>query len=257
MEPDNLRSFKRMEIGELSSVMQEEVEEQYPPIRHPLINRYINYLGQRMAAYDSKMPDFLYKFYVLKTKDINSFSLPSGITYITLGFLSVAQKEEEVLGALAHELAHQKAQHAITLWKARTIGAASSFQKNTFHGDYFNSRYFGKNGFFYYGNGMEYEADRMAVQLLEQAGFHPRSMVLYLERLQEVQVSYPKRLLLWQSTQPDMRTRIQKLKLWLSSRTTTFPSKEKPKSSAGTFKEIKALLRTSLVPKNTSRGKNR
>ena len=240
-----------MELEELNSAMREEVEEQYPPIRHPLINRYVNYLGQRIVAYDDKMPDLLYKFYVLKTKDVNAFSLPSGSTYITLGFLSMAEKEEEVLGALAHELAHQRAMHLTSLWKARTIGAISNFQKSVFRGDYFNSRYFGKNGFFYYGDSMEYEADKIATQLLQQAGFSPKGVLHYLNKLRSIKISHPDRLSLWESTGPPIKIRIEKLKAWLASNPDLQDPKKKVRSSLGTFKEVKALLRNP-VPKGAS-----
>jgi Zn-dependent protease with chaperone function len=60
------------------------------------------------------------KFYVADNPLPNAFALPGGHVVVNAGLLQLADKPEELLGVLAHELAHQTRRHAIR----RNIAAA-------------------------------------------------------------------------------------------------------------------------------------
>ncbi|MGA2175529.1 MAG: M48 family metallopeptidase [Verrucomicrobiota bacterium] len=53
------------------------------------------------------------KFYVLDDPAPNAFALPGGHVVVNAGLLRMADQPEELLGVLAHELAHQTKRHAI------------------------------------------------------------------------------------------------------------------------------------------------
>jgi predicted Zn-dependent protease len=53
------------------------------------------------------------KFFVSKNPEPNAFALPGGFVVVNAGLLRQLDQPDEVLGVLAHELAHQTKRHAI------------------------------------------------------------------------------------------------------------------------------------------------
>jgi predicted Zn-dependent protease len=60
------------------------------------------------------------KFYISNDPDPNAFALPGGHVVVNAGLLRMADQPDELLGVLAHELAHQTKRHAMR----RTVAAA-------------------------------------------------------------------------------------------------------------------------------------
>src|ERR1019366_1791783 len=60
------------------------------------------------------------KFYISDDPEPNAFALPGGHVVVNTGLLQMADQPEELLGVLAHELAHQTKRHAMR----RNIAAA-------------------------------------------------------------------------------------------------------------------------------------
>jgi len=50
-------------------------------------------------------------FYIAEDEDPNAFALPGGYVVITTGMLQLVERPEELLGVVAHELAHVKLKH--------------------------------------------------------------------------------------------------------------------------------------------------
>jgi hypothetical protein len=62
-----------------------------------------------------------YRFYLLDTNEINAFSLPGGLIYVTLGLLQVMEDDDELAFVLAHEMVHNVRKHAIAQYRL-TLG---------------------------------------------------------------------------------------------------------------------------------------
>ena len=52
-------------------------------------------------------------FYIAEDEDPNAFALPGGHVVVTTGLLQMVERPEELLGVVAHELAHVKLKHGI------------------------------------------------------------------------------------------------------------------------------------------------
>src|SRR6185437_9156884 len=53
------------------------------------------------------------KFYILNDEEPNAFALPGGHVVVHTGLLQMTETPEELLGVLAHEIAHETQQHVI------------------------------------------------------------------------------------------------------------------------------------------------
>ena len=72
--------------------------------------------AENLAAIAKPLLDVLprgqhWKFYIVEEKSPNAFALPGGHIVVTSGLLALADRPEEVLGVVAHELAHVMHKH--------------------------------------------------------------------------------------------------------------------------------------------------
>lgn len=156
---------------------------------------YINALGERLVA---RSPDSRqsFNFFLIQDNQINAFALPGGFVGVNNGLLLSAQNESEVASVLAHEIAHVTQRHiarmlaqqkqsqitslaalAVAILAARASSqaaqAAAAFGTASAIQTQLN-----------FTREHEREADRVGVQILEQAGFDPHAMVTFFDRLQ-------------------------------------------------------------------------
>src|ERR1700704_283881 len=103
----NLYSLeKEMALGKQ---LAQEVQRQAKLVDDPLISEYINRLGQNLARNsDAKVP---FSFQVIEGEAPNAFALPGGFVFIYTGLIKIAAEEDELAGAVAHEIAHVAARH--------------------------------------------------------------------------------------------------------------------------------------------------
>ncbi len=66
--------------------------------------KLVTMVGEIAAA--SGRPDVAYDVRLIDTDQVNAFSLPGGIIYVTKGLLASVQSDHELAGVLAHEIAH-------------------------------------------------------------------------------------------------------------------------------------------------------
>jgi predicted Zn-dependent protease len=64
-----------------------------------------------IEAIDSKR--YTFEFHILEDSSLNAFALPGGKMAIHTGLILKAERPEEVLGVMAHELAHVEMQHSM------------------------------------------------------------------------------------------------------------------------------------------------
>ncbi len=80
---------------------------EYPPKLDPALTRYVNSVGQVVAAV-SEVPETFggYHFAVVQSQEINAFSAPGGFVFISRGLLERLKDEDSLAAVLAHEVAH-------------------------------------------------------------------------------------------------------------------------------------------------------
>ncbi len=156
---------------------------------------YVNSLGNRLASRSTDArQDF--EFFLIRDPQINAFALPGGFIGVHTGLILSAQSESELASVLAHEISHvtqrhiarmiaqQKQSQVFTiaaLAAALLLSRASSQAAEA-------AAAFGTAGAIQgqlnFTRANEQEADRVGLQLLDRAGFDPRAMASFFERLQ-------------------------------------------------------------------------
>jgi predicted Zn-dependent protease len=79
-------------------------------LEDPELDEYIDSVGHRLVAHaQDGYEDF--KFFLVKDNGINAFALPGGYIGVNTGLILQTQRESELAGVLAHEVAHVTQKH--------------------------------------------------------------------------------------------------------------------------------------------------
>src|SRR6185312_15914438 len=90
-----------------------EVYKQMPvlPDSSP-ITQYVKRVGRRLVGVIPPEYSWPYDFHVIPQKEINAFALPGGPMFVNVGAIVAAENEAELVGVMAHEMAHVYMQHS-------------------------------------------------------------------------------------------------------------------------------------------------
>lgn len=85
--------------------------------RHPLVEneelqRYVSLLGTGLALQIGRT-ELKYYFSVIDLEDVNAYACPGGYIFITKGAMQVMTNEAQLVGVLAHEIAHVDRRHIV------------------------------------------------------------------------------------------------------------------------------------------------
>lgn len=161
---------------------------------------YLNDLGGTLAA-NALAPQLQFHFFAVNDRSINAFALPGGVIGVHSGLLLSAQSEAEVAAVLAHEIAHvtqrhlarmQEHQSRSQLWLLAALLAGALAASRSSNSDATVAAINAGVGMtasqqLAYSRDFEREADRLGMQYLVAAGFDPRAMPLFFQRLQQEQ----------------------------------------------------------------------
>ncbi|HZM44595.1 MAG TPA: M48 family metalloprotease [Burkholderiales bacterium] len=162
----------------------------------PEVTDYLNQLGQRLAARSLEVRQEFEFFFILDPQ-INAFALPGGFIGVNTGLVLAAQSESEVAGVMAHEISHVSQRHIARMLSQQkqalvtTIASiAAALLLSRVSSDAAQAAFvFGQAGVaqsqLNFTRDHEREADRVGLQLLGDAGFDPRGMATFFERLQK------------------------------------------------------------------------
>lgn len=183
---------EEVQMGENFSRQIEADTAQYPLYKNthdgdaPLIS-YIDSLGSLIAERVDNRQGIEYEFEVVDVDSVvNAFAVPGGFIYLYTGLIKAAETEEEIMGVLAHEIAHVTQRHgARQLVKAygadfvldMVVGDSTALRTVLDAGTYIT--------FLKYGRDNEYQADSMAVEYLIDVNRNPNGMKHFLEYLND------------------------------------------------------------------------
>jgi predicted Zn-dependent protease len=172
---------KEVVIGD---ALMRQLRGQAPIINDPLLDEYIQDIGNRLVA-QAENVKFPYKFFILNSPDINAFAFFGGHIGIHTGLIFNARNESELASVLAHEVSHVTQRHI-----ARKIEAqqkSSPLQIASLLGGILLAAVNPEAGMaaisvgnaaaaqssINYTRQNEKEADRVGIGILAQAGFDP------------------------------------------------------------------------------------
>ena len=190
---DAISIDKEQEIGD---IMMRQLRGQAPVISDPLLEEYIQDLGNRLVAQaqDVKFP---FKFFLINNRDINAFAFFGGHIGVHTGLIFHASDESELASVLAHEVAHVTQRHIARSIKARQksspLQLASMFagillalaDPEAGMAALSASNAAAAQAQINYTRSNEREADRIGLQILSQAGFDPSGAARFFGKLLE------------------------------------------------------------------------
>jgi beta-barrel assembly-enhancing protease len=209
---------------------------------------YLNSLGGRLVAQAPGVRQE-FDFFLIRDRQINAFALPGGFIGMHTGLVLAAQSESEVASVLGHEIAHVTqrhiarmiAQHKQSQTASLAVLAAAILLSRVDSQAGQAAIAFGQAGLVQshlnFSRDHEREADRIGLQLLERAGFDPRAMAVFFERLQRATRVYESGAPSYLRTHPLTFERIADIQ----SRTQSLPYRQVRDSIE--FQLIRAKLR--------------
>jgi predicted Zn-dependent protease len=195
----------RQEVAIGKQINNQLVSREIRLYRNVAINRYVNDIGQRLAQ-NSKRSDIPYTFQVVNDKGINAFATMGGFVYVNAGLVAAADNEAELASVMAHEIGHITERHSIQQMRqsaiARGVASAAGLDRNTMVNIGVELALRRPNS-----RKDEFEADRVGLETMTQAGYAPSAMVSFMEKLLKRGGSIPSFL----STHPNTSDRIKAL----------------------------------------------
>ena len=88
-------------------------------VRDRRLVEYISSIGARLERAAGRAA-IAWQWSVADDPEMNAFALPGGWVYVTRGLLALSNREDELAGVLAHEMAHVLERHAV-----KRVGAAT------------------------------------------------------------------------------------------------------------------------------------
>lgn len=159
------------------------------------LTEYLNSIGQSIVTY-ADQNSAPYTFFIVRDADINAFALPYNFIGVNAGLLLATEREDELAGVLAHEIAHVSQRHivraiadskrmALPLAAAMLAGAAlAAASKQAGQAAMMGSLAASAQHQISFTRANEQEADRVGMQLLAKAGFDPRGMSDFFAKLE-------------------------------------------------------------------------
>ena len=178
---------------------------------------YLTQLGNRLVAHlNTSGVEYPWEFHCVNDRSINAFALPGGYVFVNRGAIETADNEAELAAVMAHELSHVALRHGTNqATKAQAAQAGVGIFGALFGGSTGGALLTQLGSFtaggvlLKYSRGAETQADVMGTQVLYDAGYDPRAMAQFFEKLnQETKGKNPPEFL---SDHPNPENRVERV----------------------------------------------
>jgi len=170
----------RQEV-ELGKQMNDELRGEIRLYRNEAVNRYVQEIGQRLAA-NSDRPNLPFTFQVVDDNSVNAFATTGGFVYLNTGLLKTAENEAELASVIAHEIGHIGGKHLVKQMRQRALASgvatAAGLDRNqavAIGVDLTLNRPRSRQD--------EFDADQRGLRTLARAGYAQSGMVSFMQKL--------------------------------------------------------------------------
>ena len=173
----------------------QQVEQSSHLITDPVVNEYVNRLGQNLSRNSDTHLPFTIK--ILDIEEPNAFALPGGYMFVNAGTILLADDESELAGVMAHEIGHVAACHAARESTRGTMAGIAMIPVVILTGGLAGlgvneaASYGIPAVFSKFGRNFEAQADYLGVQYAYKAGYDPNGMINFFEKLQALEKRRP------------------------------------------------------------------
>lgn len=190
--------------AQIGRMIMQQIRNSGVVVEDPLINEYISEIGHRIAA-QTNDGDHNFTFFVVDDPNINAFALPGGYIGVHTGLIEATRNEDELAGVMAHEVAHVTQRHIARAIHANSrqsilntalmLGAiilgATSGSGEVMEGAIAASQGLAIQQRINFTRSNEYEADRIGIAALADAGYDPHGMASFFEVMSRQQPASP------------------------------------------------------------------
>jgi beta-barrel assembly-enhancing protease len=219
-----------------------QVEQSAKLVSDPVINEYVNRIGQNLVRHsDAKVP---FTIKVIDDDQINAFALPGGFFYVNTGTILAADDESELAGVMAHEIAHVCARHAMRQM-TRANWANFATIPLIFVGGGIGYAAYEAAGigipltFMKFSRGFEAQADYLGTQYLYASGYDPQAMVDFFEKIEATEKKKPGALAKAFASHPATPDRVEHTQDEIAK---ILPPKDEYVVTTSEFDQVKARL---------------
>ena len=195
-----------------------EVERKARLCKDPVINNYVNEVGQKIAAVSGRY-DITYHYKVIESPELNAFSLPGGWVYIYTGLLKHLKNEADLAFVLGHETGHIVGRHAIrrlqVIYGINFLLSLTLGDKNLSQAELEVLNVLYQIVIAGYSRKEEFEADAMGAYFTGKAGWNPVASIETIEILDKLMKFKPTGITELFMDHPTNKKRIRNLNLWI------------------------------------------
>ena len=170
-----------------------EYEKNVEILHDPTVDAYLNRIIRKLGD-ASQRPQWPYQAKVVNTSEVNACAIPGGFLYIQRGLLEYVDDENEMVGAMAHEVGHVVARHTtnqlVLSFMARNL--YERVKKNVLLDNEVIARVIEALGGpivllaeLKYSRENESEADMLGFYEMLRAGWHPNGLLKFFTRLEQ------------------------------------------------------------------------
>jgi predicted Zn-dependent protease len=182
------------EEAQIGRMIMRDIRRSGTVVEDPLVTEYLNEIGSRIAA-QTNDGDHSFSFFAVDDPRINAFALPGGYIGVHTGLLDATRSEDELAGVIAHEVAHVTQRHIARAIHANSrqsilstammlgaiIIAAAGGGSDAVQGAIAVAQGTALQQQINFTRTNEYEADRVGIRALADAGFDPFGMASFFE----------------------------------------------------------------------------
>ncbi len=216
------------EEEELSRQIMRIIFKRFEIVQDPYIAAYVSRVGQRILDALPEQP-FRYRFYVIRDDSYNAFATPAGHIFVHTGLIQAMDREEELAGILAHEIAHvycrhisQKIELAKKVGWAQLAGMAAGVLLGAAGGGAavggalaLGAQGAGATAQLAFSRENETQADQVGLKLLVDAGYRPDGLVVILKKIRGKQAWGKEQIPVYMMTHPAIEDRIVYTETWV------------------------------------------
>ncbi len=228
----------------LGKQLAQEVDRSAKFIDDPVVNEYVNRVGQNLVRNSDAQVPFTIK--VIDSDQINAFALPGGFFYVNSGLLLHADEESELAGVMAHEIAHVCARHGTRNATKGQLMEMASIPLILLgpggwagYGIYQGLNFALPLTYLKFSRAAEAEADFLGLQYMYKAGYDPNSFVTFFEKVQADEKKHPGTIPKIFSSHPPTPDRIQNAQKEIA---TILPARDEYIVTTSEFDQVKKRL---------------
>jgi predicted Zn-dependent protease len=185
----------------------------------PVVGAYVEGLARKLLAQANQDRKLDWMWYVIDDpRTINAFATPGGRIYVYTGLILAAENEAEIIGVLGHEIGHVVARHGarqlVGQYGLQTV-VNMALGKNPGQVGQVVAGLLGKGALLAYGRDMELEADQYGAKYASGAGYDPRGLVTFFDKL-KAKYGDTGPVMTWFSTHPATSDRIARLEAYIA-----------------------------------------